>query len=88
MATICTPDGAEGVTFGQQHSSTRTTESGSTILAVSAHARTPQRHRQDEPKSQNMGVTFTMHRTVMDPPRRTGPDTTVEPTKREEASQL
>ena len=29
--------GAEGVTFGKQHTSTRTTESGSAILAVSAH---------------------------------------------------
>ena len=29
--------GAEGVTFGKQRASTRTTESGSAILAVSAH---------------------------------------------------
>ena len=31
--------GAEGVTFGKQDTCTRTTESGSAILAVSAHRR-------------------------------------------------
>ena len=36
---VAVGEGAEGVTFGKQHASSRTTESGSAVLATSAHRR-------------------------------------------------
>ena len=54
-------------------------ESCSTILALhklpqQLALRTPQRRIPNDPKSQNIGVTVMMHRTVNDPSRSAGPD--------------